>query len=167
MKRIEGYWNKPLTINPNNFVYKSLSNWSCNIAVGCEHSCTFCYVPSASTNKLAPALAKHGVTDPDAEWGNYVLLRPWVEKEFLKSLKAAEQTPEDKLAPDGNRAVMFCTTTDPYQVLFHEALHVHRESLMRLALELILDYSTLNVRILTRSPLARQDFGLMKSLATG
>jgi DNA repair photolyase len=39
----------------------------------------------------------------------------------------------------------------------------HARRLVRRSLELIRDHSTLNVRILTRSPLARSDFDLFKS----
>ncbi len=65
------FWQQPAVIAPNNFKYKSLSNWAFNISVGCSHACRFCYVPSAATNKQAPGLAKYGVTDPDEEWGEY------------------------------------------------------------------------------------------------
>lgn len=163
------YWFSPAVIAPNRFVYKSLSSWSYNISVGCSHGCTFCYVPSASTIKQAVPLKKYGVLDPDLEWGKYVLLRPWDERRFLASLRAAERTPAAELNRDGNRAVMLCTTTDPYQVIRHpdrdrqKKLFEHSRRLVRRALELIRDRSTLNVRILTRSPLARQDFGLFRS----
>lgn len=50
--------------------------------------------------------------DPDTEWGDYVLLRPWDEQKFMASLRAAENTPSDRLRPDGNRAVIYCSTTD-------------------------------------------------------
>ena len=156
-------------ISLNNFVHKSLSNWSLNIAIGCGHGCRFCYVPSSSTNKQADALSRYGVADPDAEWGSYVLLRPWDETKFLASLRAAENTPITGLNPDGNRAVMLCTTTDPYQVFRHPDITRAKEltqqalEMVRRALELIRDESTLNVRIMTRSPLARQHFDLYRS----
>lgn len=166
---ITDFWSKQLSIAPNNFKFKSLSNWSCNIAVGCEHACRFCYVPEASTNKLGKKLAMHGVKDPDAEWGEYVFLRQWDGPHFMNTLKAAERTKAADLAKDGNRAVMFCTTTDPYMVIRNadpvkqQALATHRSYLMVEALRHIRDLSTLNVRILTRGPLARKDFELMKS----
>lgn len=163
------FWHAPAVIAPNNFVYKSLSNWAFNVAVGCSHACRFCYVPSAATIKQGAALTKYGVQDPDAEWGDYVLLRTWDEHKFLLSLKSAEMTPRSELKPDGNRAVIYCSTTDPYQVVHHpdpvkrRELSAHARFLVRRSLELIRDESTLNVRILTRSPLARSDFDLFES----
>ncbi len=160
------FWRAPTVISMNNFIYKSLSNWTFNIAVGCSHACRFCYVPSAATNKLAPILAEYGIDDPNAEWGDYLLIRPWDEAKFLSSLRAAEKTPPSQLKPDGNRAVIYCSTTDPYQVIHHpdaarqRELAQHARWLVRRSLELIRDWSTLNVRILTRSPLARADFDL-------
>ena len=161
-----------ILILPNNFTHKSLSNWAFNIAVGCSHACRFCYVPSAATIKQAPLLQKYGVRDPDEEWGDYVLIRQWNEKKFLASLNTAERLPKNRLKPDGNRAVIYCSTTDPYQVIHHSNPERRRE-LSELAryivvksLELIRDRSTLNVRILTRSPLARLDFDLFRSFGT-
>ncbi|MCI0535535.1 MAG: hypothetical protein L0Z50_09915 [Verrucomicrobiales bacterium] len=164
-----GMWSTPAVIALNNFVYKSLSNWALNVAVGCSHGCLFCYVPSVATIKQGPKLAEYGVKDPDAEWGDYVLLRPWDEDKFLASLRAAENTPQSRLKPDGNRAVMYCSTTDAYQVIHHSdherqrLLQQHARQLVRRSLGLIRDRSTVNVRILTRSPLARADFDLFKS----
>ena len=167
-----GMWHAPAVIAENNFVYKSLSNWAFNIAVGCSHACRFCYVPSAATIKQGGKLAEYGVKDPDAEWGDYVLVRSWEEDKFLASLRAAEGTPPAHLKRDGNRAVIYCSTTDPYQVFRHpeprqqKALGQHAGLLVRRSLELIRDQSTLNVRILTRSPLARVDFDLFKSFGS-
>lgn len=163
------FWSKPAVIARNNFVYKSLSCWSLNTAVGCAHACRFCYVPDVSTRKLQPALSQYGVQDPDAEWGEYVLVRPWDERVFLASLQKANWTAIESLNRDGNRAVMLCTTTDPFQIIRHPdperrkelqgALELNTER----ALQLILENSTLNVRILTRSPLARRFFPWMKA----
>jgi len=166
------FWNSPAVIASNNFVYKSLSNWAFNTAVGCSHACRFCYVPDASTIKLGAKLVGYGVQDPDAEWGDYVLLRPWNEQKFLASLRVAENTLRSQLKPDGNRAVIYCSTTDPYQGIRHpnparqRELAQHAGKLVRRSLELIRDHSTLNVRILTRSPLARVDFDLFKSFGS-
>jgi len=169
LKSPVGFWHAPAVIAENNFIYKSLSNWAFNVAVGCSHACRFCYVPSVATIKQAAKLAEYGVKDPDAEWGGYVLLRPWDEQKFLASLRAAENTPRSQLKPDGNRAVIYCSTTDPYQIIRHpdpvrqRELAGHARMLVRRSLGLIRDHSTLNVRILTRSPLARGDFDLFHS----
>ena len=168
---ITSIWKNPAVIAPNNFKFKSLSSWSFNPAVGCAHACRFCYVPEVSTNKLAPNLEKLGVTDPDAQWGEYVFPRRWDEGAFMASLRRAEATPLDKLNKDGNRAVMFSTTTDPYQMIPGKPINEESEDvsdrhrLMNVvsnALYSILHHSSLNVRILTRSPLAKIDFDLMK-----
>jgi DNA repair photolyase len=161
-----GMWHCPSTITENHFVYKSLSNFAFNIAVGCAHACRFCYVPDAATNKQGPTLAKYGVQDPDAQWGDYLLFRRWDESKFLVSLRSAENTPRSRLKPDGNRAIIYCSTTDPYQVVHHPepvkqmVLANHARLVVRRSLDLIRVASTLNVRILTRSPLAKRDFDL-------
>lgn len=164
-----GHWEHPVTINENNFQHKSLSCWSINPFVGCQHACRFCYVPSVSAIKLKGPLGKLGVEDPDEQWGQYAFLRTWDESAFLKSLAKAERTPVGELPIDGNRAVMLSTTTDAYQTLrgsnASETLELNERArvMVRRMLELIRDRSTLNVRILTRSPLARQDFDLYKT----
>lgn len=167
-----GLWTHPAVIARNHFQYKSLSDWSFNTAVGCAHGCRFCYVPSVSTIKQGEKLSEFGIEDADGEWGNYVLLRRWDEAEFLRSLRAAERTPARELSADGNRAVMFSTTTDPYQVIPHPDPSKAREltqagqRMVRRALELIRDHSSINVRILTRSPLAKADFDLFRSFGS-
>lgn len=167
MKDMIDLWKKPATIQRNNFKFKSLSAWSYNIAVGCVHSCGFCYVPEVSTRKMD--LKEYGVTDADHQWGEYVLIRPWDNNAFNQSLRKAENTPIAELPADGNRAVMLCTTTDPYQVIKHKdperqrELNFALEQVVTNALMTIRGDSTLNVRILTRSPLAKRDFPLMKA----
>src|SRR5438034_5892677 len=88
-----GMWSSPAVIAENHFVYKSLSNWAFNVALGCSHACRLCYVPSAATIKQGPKLAEYDVNDPDAEWGDYVLLGPWDEPKLLASLRADQTTP--------------------------------------------------------------------------
>ena len=159
---ITGHWEQPALITETNFGFKSLCDFVFNTTVGCGHGCRFCYVPNVATIKQKHTLAPYGVHDPDAQWGGYVLLRRWHEEKFLASLRAAERRPADKLKPEGHRAVMFCSTTDPYQVIGGKFTKEHQQ-LVRNALTRIRDDSTLNVRILTRSPLAKSDFDLFKS----
>lgn len=167
-KTMVDIWQHDAVISPNNFVYKSLSNWAFNVAVGCSHGCRFCYVPSTAANKQAARLAPYGVTDPDEQWGDYLLVRTWNEEKFRNSLRVAHNTPVPQLKADGNRAVMYCSTTDPYQIVHHsdafrrKQLSESLRVLVRRSLEIILEESSLNVRILTRSPLARRDFDLFQ-----
>jgi DNA repair photolyase len=166
---ITDMWHKHVEIKENDFKYKSLSNWNLNTAMGCTHGCLFCYVPEISTNKKARELSERGVDDPDAQWGQYVFVREWDENKFLASLRRAENKAHENLNKDGNRAVMLCTTTDPYQTIRNpdpvrqKELNDRHKQIVRRSLELIRDHSTLNVRILTRSPLAKIDFDVMKS----
>ena len=163
------FWKTPVTVEKTNFQHKSLSAFIVNPAVGCAHGCRFCYVPEVSTIKLSETQRGYGVQDPDAEWGQYVFVRPWDEKKFLSSLKKADQTPAAKLNRDGHRAILFSSTTDPFQTIAQpgnspeaKKLHDALEANVVRALELILENSSLPVRILTRSPLAVKHFALMK-----
>lgn len=166
---ITGIWHVPVQITPCNFQHKSLCQWSLNPFVGCGHACRFCYVPDVSTIKLQHHLARHGVEDPDVQWGQYAFLRPFDEKKFMASLRKAETTSLHELNADGHRAVMLSTTTDAWQMLRHpdperqRELNVQARQTVRRMLELIRDRSTLNVRILTRSPLVSRDFDLLAS----
>lgn len=148
---------------------KALSNWTFNIARGCCYGCTFCEVPSISAGARQPNWQNYGIDDPCKGWGDYVLLRQWDENRFLKSLQKAERSSFHEEEPAGNRAVLYCSTTDPYQMFKHPdpnfrlQLTLDAERLVTRSLELIRDRSTLNVRIMTRSPQLRRDFDLFKS----
>jgi len=164
-----GLLDTPVTIEQNNFVFKSLSNWALNYFIGCLHACRFCYVTDTSIRKIAKLIQSFGVEDPVQDWGEYLLIRPWDRQKFLTSLRKAEETPPDQLKPDGNRAVMLCTTTDAYQVIRHpdretrKMLQEHARYMRRESLRWIRDESSLRVRVLTRSPLAQEDFDLFQS----
>ena len=161
--------DSPATVERNHFKYKSLSSWALNLSMGCAHGCRFCYVTETSVNKQGHLLRSYGVLDPVADWGNYVLVRPWNEREFLAKLRRAEKTHPRNLNADGNRAVLLCSTTDPYQTIRNpdptkqKRLNQLARSVLLKALSTIRDHSTLNVRILTRSPLARRDFSVFQS----
>lgn len=169
--RMVDFYDQPVRIQLNHFEHKSLSDWACNIAVGCKHRCGFCYVPAVSAKFLAPKLKeKYGVDDPDAQWGDYVLLRPLDEELLLADIRSAENRPAGKLSVDGGRAIMMCTTTDAYQTItvpdlaLQRRLNEERSRMVRRIIELVRDNSTLNIRILTRSALARIDFDLFATL---
>ena len=71
----------------------------------------------------------------------------------------------------GHRAIMYSTTTDPYQVIrnsnpkIQKTLNEYQRATIRRSLEMIRDESNLNVRILTRSPLSRLDFDIYKTFS--
>lgn len=167
-KVVSGLHDRPVVIARNGFKFKSLSSFVVNAFMGCGHACRVCYSSDTAAGKQEELLGAYGVADPVEEWGKYVIVRPWDEAAFMASLRLAERTRIKDLNPDGNRAVMFSSTTDPYQVVRNpdpakaKLLNNIARSNMRRSLELILERSTLNVRILTRSPLAREDFDLFK-----
>ena len=51
---ISGKWDKSVSLSVSGLDKKSLCYWAINLGVGCSHGCRFCYVPEASTIKLAP-----------------------------------------------------------------------------------------------------------------
>lgn len=165
---ISGRWDKSVSLGISGLDQKSLCYWAINLGVGCMHGCLFCYVPEVSTIKLAPKLSTLGVHDPDSEWGQYVFIRPLDEAKLIGELKRAERVPLDQLPPGANRAILLCSTTDPYQVIRNsdpqeqKRLNAQLKEVRRRTLELILELTTLNVRILTRSPLVKEDFDLLR-----
>jgi DNA repair photolyase len=166
VSKLTGFVPYDAVVAQNHFKFKSLSDFAFNTSVGCMHKCKFCYVPSLL--RQPDFLHKRGVKDPDAQWGDYQFVRNWDVKEFLASLHRAENTPLSELSDYGKRVIILCSTTDAYSVLrggnlaTTRAANAQLEKMVREALELILTKSTLNVRILTRSPLAERDFDLMK-----
>ncbi len=167
---ISGLHDMRVTVGRNHFKNKSLSSFACNLFVGCGHGCRFCYVADTTMGRSRQkrVMAAYGVEDPFQQWGDYVFVRPLDERLFIKDIENAQTIPVKDLNPDGNRAVMFCSTTDPYMVIQNQdaekrkRLNFLARHNMRRALELILEHSDLNVRVLTRSPLAREDFDVMR-----
>jgi DNA repair photolyase len=167
---ISGLHDIRVTLGRNHFKGKSLSSFACNLFVGCGHGCRFCYVADTTMgrSKQKDVIEAYGVVDPFQQWGDYVFVRPLSERHLVSDIEKAQSIPLGDLNADGNRAVMFCSTTDPYMIIRNEnsdsqrRLNYLARHNMRRALELILENSDLNVRILTRSPLAIADFDIMK-----
>jgi len=150
--------DQPVMIEQNSFGYKSLSSWCCNTFLGCMHACPICFAPETSANKQKQMLKSFGILYPGLEWGRCLLLRPLDERRFLTSLRRAERTYPGLRKLDGNDVIMFCRTTDAYQVIHHSDpteqrrfQRMARDS-RRWMLKSICDHSALNVRVLTRSP---------------
>ncbi len=168
-KRV-GIWDKPVEVAVNRFKYKSLSAFALNVAVGCSFGCRFCYVPSASTLFLGWRLLRYGILDADNEWGTYCLIRRWDEDHYRASLRRMLAIPAAELAPDGHRAIMLCTNTDPYQPVFHSdpavraKLHEYLCTVVRRSLEILLEpeFAAFNVRLQTRGLAVENDFDLLR-----
>lgn len=165
---IYGTWIKPVEIHRSKLDFKSLANFCCNLAVGCSHACPFCYSPQTSAIKLKSQLSKFGVSNPDAEWGQYALMREWDEKKFNDSLWKAEDTPVSDFTANGHHGILLSSTSDPYMTFRHPDPKVCAEMqknlthIRRRALKCILNNSDMKVRILTRGLSVREDFELFK-----
>ncbi len=162
-------WKQSLVVAQTGFHFKSLCDFTVNPFMGCGHGCPFCYVPEVSAAKQKSALEPYGVRDPDAEWGQYALLRMWDEKEFRQSLMKMCRIPPGKLMQGGHRAIMLSSTTDAYQHIRHpdseraKELNAYRAYMVCKALEIIRDESDLRVRIQSRFTLAENDLELLVS----
>ena len=130
---------------------KSLCDYVVNVASGCLHGCTFCYVPSTPAIRTRQsALLDQGVTDPQMDWGQYLFIREEVSSRLRDKLSRQRSWHE---TPSGRGVVLLCSGTDPYQN--KKAAKVTRE-----AVQALLDYGK-KVRILTRSPLWINDLDLL------
>ena len=165
-----GMWHAPAVIAENNFVYKSLSNWAFNVAVGCSHACRFCYVPSAATIKQGPSsrntasktrMPSGAITSCSARGTSRSF---WLRCVPPRTRRANNSSPT-AIAQSSIAAppIRIKSSTIPTR-RGNENSPNTRGILVRRSLELIRDQSTLNVRILTRSPLARADFDLFQQL---
>jgi DNA repair photolyase len=130
---------------------KGLCDYVVNIASGCLHGCTFCYVPStpAIRTKSREFISK-GVGDPQMDWGSYLFLREDVPRKLREKLHRQRSWHE---TPSGQGVVLLCSGTDPYQN--KEAAKITRD-----AVECLLEKGK-RVRILTRSPLWVKDISLL------
>ena len=94
------FWHLPVRIQRHQCEHKSLSEWSRNISVGCSHGCRFCYVPAVATKFLKPVLKeRYGVDDLGAQWGDYVLLRPFDEALLRKGHRGGGETSPERAEP--------------------------------------------------------------------
>lgn len=130
---------------------KSLCDYVVNVASGCLHGCTFCYVPSTPAIRTRQAdLIEKGVNDPQMEWGKYLFIREEIPSKLREKLSRQRTWYE---TPSGRGVVLLCSGTDPYQN--QKIAKITRETV-----EVLLDYGK-QVRILTRSPLWLNDIDLL------
>lgn len=130
---------------------KGLCDYVVNVASGCLHGCTFCYVPSTPVIRARQAYFKdHGVEDPQMEWGKYLLIRDEVPEKLNLQLSRKRTWPQSTA---GKGVVLLCSGTDPYQN--QEIGNITRE-----AVKILLQHEK-RVRILTRSPLWLRDLDVL------
>jgi len=105
--------------------------YNCNIYVGCEHNCRYCYARLMTKRWL-----------PNFSWTNVHAVD--------NAVALAQQ--DVKIQPPGR--IMFSSMTDPYQSIERTT------QLSRRVLEVLLD-SRHHVLILTKSPLVMRDYDLI------
>lgn len=132
---------------------KGLCDYVINIASGCIHGCTFCYVPSTPAIRTKQTqLKEKGVKDPQMEWGKYLFIRENIP-ELLDGILSRKKTWEQ--TSSGKGVVLLCSGTDPYQ-------NQQTASITRKTLMVLLKHNK-KVRILTRGLLWTQDLDLLAS----
>lgn len=130
---------------------KGLCDWVINVASGCLHGCTFCYVPSTPAIRTRQKhLQAQGVANPQLDWGNYLFLRENLGNRLRAVLQSKRSWRE---TPAGKGVVLLCSGTDPYQ-------NQRARNLTRTAAEILLEFDK-RIRILTRSPLWIKDLDLL------
>lgn len=162
-------WDKPALITQTSFLNNSLGAFAFNPVIGCGFGCQFCCASESANSQAALKLADCGVKDSEATWGKYQFLKIWDEERFVKSIESAEDRIGMIEKAGAESAVVYSTLTDPYQVIaapdtprrgqFSNQLR----RMVRRSLELVLENSFLDVRVLTRSPMASRDFDLFKA----
>ncbi len=132
---------------------KGLCDYVINVASGCLHGCTFCYVPSTPVIRTRQAqLALKGVDNPQMDWGKYLFVREGIAEQLEEILRRKRTW---KTTESGQGVVMLCSGTDPYQN--HQTAKITRQ-----VVEVLLKYDK-RVRILTRSPLWINDIDILRS----
>jgi len=130
---------------------KGLCDYVVNIASGCLHGCSFCYVPSTPAIRTKQKeFAAKGVNDPQMEWGKYLFIRENIP-EALSGELARRKTWQT--TPSGKGVVLLCSGTDPYQN--HQAATITRQTV-----EILLEHEK-KIRVLTRSPLWVRDLDIL------
>lgn len=130
---------------------KGLCDYVINIASGCLHGCTFCYVPSTPAIRTRQAnLSKRGIDNPQMDWGKYLFVRDQIPAQLGKTLDRKRKWTTSN---SGKGVVLLCSGTDPYQ-------NKQTASITRQIIKILIKKDR-RVRILTRSPLWQQDLDIL------
>lgn len=130
---------------------KGLCDYVINVASGCLHGCTFCYVPSTPAIRTKQKELKHrGVDNPQMDWGQYLFIRDRVPELLEAKLSRKKTWRETK---SGKGVVLLCSGTDPYQN--QQTAKITRQTIQ------VLNQYNKRVRILTRGLLWNNDFDIL------
>lgn len=130
---------------------KGLCDYVINVASGCLHGCTFCYVPSTPVIRAKQAeLKKRGVEDPQMDWGKYLFIRDDIPKK-LDIVVGRKRVWRETAS--GKGVVLLCSGTDPYQN--YQTSVISRETI-----RVLLKYGK-RVRVLTRGLSWTKDLDLL------
>ncbi|MGB3691482.1 MAG: radical SAM protein [Spirulinaceae cyanobacterium] len=143
-------------VNPlqkSNLNKKGLCDYVINVATGCLHGCSFCYVPATPVIRTnQKKLKEKGVNNPQLEWGKYLFVREEIP-EKLEKILAIKKEKYWQDTPSGKGVVLLCSGTDPYQ-------NQATANITRQVVEVLIKYNK-RVRILTRSPLWVKDIDIL------
>ncbi|WP_228060763.1 MULTISPECIES: SPL family radical SAM protein [unclassified Coleofasciculus] len=132
---------------------KGLCDYVINVASGCLHGCTFCYVPSTPAIRTRQiSLRNQGVRDPQMDWGEYLFVREEIP-EKLEQILSRKKSWRNTRA--GKGVTLLCSGTDPYQN--HKTAKVTRKTV-----EVLLNHNK-RVRILTRGLLWVKDIDILQN----
>lgn len=130
---------------------KGLCDYVINIASGCLHGCTFCYVPSTPAIRTRQTqLQEKGVADPQMDWGKYLFIREGIPEKLDQILCRKKSWNETKA---GQGIVLLCSGTDPYQ-------NKQTSTIARETIKVLSKYHK-RVRILTRGLLWVDDLDIL------
>lgn len=130
---------------------KGLCDYVVNVASGCLHGCTFCYVPSTPVIRARQAqFQEKGVENPQMDWGKYLFIRNDIPEQ-LEAVLSRKKTWHETNA--GKGVVLLCSGTDPYQN--QQTATVSRE-----VIQTLLKYNK-RVRVLTRGLLWTADLDIL------
>ena len=130
---------------------KGLCDYVINVASGCLHGCTFCYVPSTPVIRARQTEFKaRGVENPQMDWGKYLFIRDDIPRK-LDAIVSRKRTWRETAS--GKGVVLLCSGTDPYQT--YQTSTISRETI-----QVLLKHSK-RVRVLTRGLAWTQDLDVL------
>lgn len=145
-------------IGESDLDHKRLQDWNANIATGCSHGCSFCYVPGTPMIRTQQDRLEEAadVRDSFDEWGDYVLYRDDAPERLRRQLetKANNDWKGWKQTPEGQGIVGISFHTDCYQ-------SPRAADITRACVRELIEFDR-HVRILTRSPIVVRDLDLFQ-----